>query len=132
LQARGSSFFAIPFPVPNRVSRKTLDRPGVIELSSGAGFYWMRGYLVVLNHPYITLTDKWGDFTLEGVPPGKYELVVWHPNWEEASHSRDADTCQICRLTLQPPIEVVRSIEIGPKQTRTIDVHLSAGKLATK
>jgi hypothetical protein len=132
LQARGASFFAIPFPAPDRVSRRTIDRPGVVELSSGAGFYWMRGYLIVLDHPYIALTDMWGDFTLEEVPPGKYELVIWHPNWEAANHSRDADTCQICRLTLQPPIEVVRSIEIGPNQTRTVQVHLSAGKPATK
>jgi hypothetical protein len=126
LQARGAAWFALPFPDANRVQSRTLDHDGVVELSSGAGHYWMRGYLFVLDHPYITQTDAKGHFTLAGVPPGKYELVVWHPNWLEASHSRDADTCQICRITLQPLLQMVRRIELGPRETRSVEITFPA------
>jgi hypothetical protein len=122
LQARGAAWFALPFPDANRVQARTLSHDGVVELCSGAGHYWMRGYLFVLDHPYVTQTDAQGKFVLRDVPSGKYELVVWHPNWLEASHSRDADTCQICRLVLQPPLEVVRTVEIGPRETRPIQI----------
>jgi hypothetical protein len=89
----------------------------------------MRGYLFVLDHPYITQTNGHGHFTLAGVPPGKYELVVWHANWLEASHSRDADTCQICRITLQPPLEIIRRIEIGPRETRAVEITFPAPQI---
>jgi hypothetical protein len=126
VQARGAAFFALVLPDANQVRRWTLSHSGVVELSSGAGYYWMHGYLFVVDHPYIACTDAQGYFTFDQVPPGKYELVVWHPNWLEASHSRDADTCHICRMTFQPPLEVVRPIEIGPRETRSVDVLLPA------
>jgi hypothetical protein len=125
LQARGAAWFALPFPAPNVLSRRPLGHGGLIELSSGAGYYWMRGYLHVLDHPYATLTDAQGHFKLAKIPAGQYELVVWHPNWHEAGHSRDADTCQICRLTLQPPLEVVRKIEVASRETRAVQIMLS-------
>jgi len=126
VQARGAAFFALVLPDANHVRRRTMSHGGVVELSSGAGYYWMRGYLFVVDHPYITCTDAQGYFTLGQVPPGKYELVVWHPNWMEASHARDADTCHICRMTFQPPLEVVRTVEIGPRETRWVEVSLTA------
>lgn len=39
---------------------------------------WMRGWLVVVDHPYATVTDAAGRFTLSEVPPGAYTLAVWH------------------------------------------------------
>ena len=128
LQGRGAAWFALPLADADREQVRTLSRPGVVELSSGAGYYWMRGYLFVLDHPYAAETDEHGYFTLWGVPPGRYELVVWHPNWQEASHSRDADTCQICRIVLQPPLEVIQSIELGPRETRALTITLPASR----
>ncbi len=125
LHGRGAASFALPFPAPDRPQSRTLTNAGVVELSSGAGHFWMRGYLFVLDHPYVTQTDAQGNFKLSQVPPGTYELVVWHPNWQEASHARDADTCQICRLTLQPPLEVCQTVTISSGETRTVHVTLS-------
>jgi len=126
LQGRGAAYFALPFPAINVVSRRPLEHAGIVELSSGAGYYWMRAYLHVLDNPYATLTDGQGHFTLSQVPPGRYQLVVWHPNWQEAAHARDADTCQVCRLALQPPLEVVRPINIGPSERLSVTITLRA------
>ena len=38
----------------------------------------MSATIVVLDHPYFTIPDSDGQFTLANVPPGTYTLVGWH------------------------------------------------------
>lgn len=38
----------------------------------------MEAYVVVLQNPYFAVTDKNGNFIIENVPPGKYNLKVWN------------------------------------------------------
>jgi plastocyanin len=38
---------------------------------------WMRGWVVVADHPFYAVTNEQGEFILDNVPPGKYELQVW-------------------------------------------------------
>jgi plastocyanin len=38
----------------------------------------MLAFVVVLDTPYLAVTDELGNFVIRGVPPGKYKLVVWH------------------------------------------------------
>lgn len=38
---------------------------------------WMRGWVVVAEHPFYAVTNEQGEFILENVPPGKYSLQVW-------------------------------------------------------
>jgi len=39
---------------------------------------WMGAYLHVMDHPYFAVTQKNGTFEIKGLPPGEYELTVWH------------------------------------------------------
>ena len=39
---------------------------------------WMGAYIGVVPHPYFAVTDAQGGFRLENVPPGDYEIGVWH------------------------------------------------------
>jgi plastocyanin len=39
---------------------------------------WMRGWIVVQEHPYLTVTDTVGKFHLDLIPPGEYRLRFWH------------------------------------------------------
>jgi len=41
---------------------------------------WMRGYWVVLDHPYAAVTDKDGNFEIKDLPVGDHEFKVWHEN----------------------------------------------------
>jgi len=40
-------------------------------------FLQTRAFMV--DNPYYTVTDEEGRFSIEGIPPGTYEVVAWHP-----------------------------------------------------
>ena len=40
-------------------------------------FLQTRAFLV--DNPYYTVTDKDGNFSIEDIPPGTYDVVAWHP-----------------------------------------------------
>jgi plastocyanin len=44
---------------------------------------WEKAYVAVFKHPYFSITDANGDFKIEGLPPGEYELVAWHEEMGE-------------------------------------------------
>ena len=39
---------------------------------------WMKGWLVVSEHPYVAVTDDRGSFRLTDVPAGTYRVEIWH------------------------------------------------------
>lgn len=39
---------------------------------------WMRGWLVVVDHPRAAVTDAAGRWSLADVPAGRWTLAVWH------------------------------------------------------
>jgi plastocyanin len=42
---------------------------------------WMRGYAVVVDHPYAGISDENGVLVIEGLPAGKkLEMRIWHEN----------------------------------------------------
>ncbi len=44
------------------------------------GFHaYMETWGMAVDNPYYALTDEKGQFTIGDIPPGKYKLVVWHP-----------------------------------------------------
>lgn len=45
---------------------------------------WERGYVAVMSHPFFAVTGRNGYFAIEGLPPGDYEVVVWHEKFAEA------------------------------------------------
>jgi hypothetical protein len=38
---------------------------------------WMKGYLMVFDHPFFTTTAADGSFEITGIPPGEQNFVVW-------------------------------------------------------
>jgi hypothetical protein len=39
---------------------------------------WMNAYVGVLPHPFFSVTDASGSFSLKGLPPGTYTIEAWH------------------------------------------------------
>ena len=40
---------------------------------------FMQSWLYVVTSPYYSISDQEGTFTIDQVPPGRYELLAWHP-----------------------------------------------------
>ena len=62
---------------------------------------WMRGWVVVTDHPFYAVTDADGGFALGDVPPGRYTVNVWHETLGTAS--RSIDVTGDVTLTLELP-----------------------------
>lgn len=117
LWLRGAAFLSLPFPDPDQPLDRALTANGVVELSSGAGYLWTRGYLFVSDHPYFTRTDARGRFRLQGVPPGHYQVVCWMPHWKITANARDPETALVLRVTFAPPVETVTEADVHSGET---------------
>jgi hypothetical protein len=105
LRLRGAACFALPFVEKDRISTKRLDNAGVVELTSGAGYFWMCAHLFVVEHPFYARTDAAGRFCLPDVPPGRYELACWMPSWVVRQQYRDPESALISRVVFAAPVE---------------------------
>jgi plastocyanin len=56
---------------------RSFDAPGPVEILCNI-HSTMNAYVVVVDSPFYTKTRPTGAFTLHGIPPGTYELAVWH------------------------------------------------------
>ncbi len=117
VQARGTAFFALALAPQGAPRSRRLESPGVVELRSGSGYWWMRAYLIVLPHPYLAHPDEQGRFRLERVPPGEYDVVAWHPDWRVAQRERHPDLVRVQQVRFGPPREVVRRVRVAPGET---------------
>lgn len=71
------TLFNVGLP-PAKQIREPLARPGTVRMTCEVRHTWMQAWIVVADHPYITVTDLEGEFEMRDVPPGTYTLRVWH------------------------------------------------------
>ena len=55
----------------------TFTKPEIVRITCDL-HGWMRAFIVVIEHPFHSVTGAAGEFTLDKVPPGTYTLNVWH------------------------------------------------------
>jgi plastocyanin len=58
-------------------SPQVFKKPGPVQLLCNIHSS-MLGYVYVVDSPYYAQADQAGAFTIKGVPPGEYDLEVWH------------------------------------------------------
>ncbi len=126
VQARGDAFFSLTLPELDKPRRRALAAPGLVELTSGAAFFWLRAYLFVEHHPYFARADGQGRFRLDGVPEGTYDLVAWHPDWRVAQQERNPDSFRIQQVRFRPPLTLTRRVRVEPGKAFSLDLDLSA------
>jgi plastocyanin len=56
---------------------QTFKSPGAVQLLCNIHSS-MLGYVYVVDSPYYAQADGAGAFTIKGVPPGEYDIEVWH------------------------------------------------------
>jgi hypothetical protein len=77
---RFSAFTNAPFnqilPPNGQVSLKLVAERRPIPLACDI-HPWMKGYIMVFDHPFFAITGEDGSFEIQGVPAGEQKLVVW-------------------------------------------------------
>ena len=127
IKGRGASFFGLALPDKGSERAWPLDEPGLLELRSGAGFFWMRGHVLASAHPYAALTDLRGRFRLEGVPEGEYEIVAMHPDWRVVEQERNVDNLRVTGARFGPPLEKTARLRVGRGTAARVGLTLRAG-----
>jgi hypothetical protein len=127
IRGRGAAFFTQMLPVPGRPVNRILLDEGVVELSSGSGYYWLRGYLFVTDHPYAAVTAPNGQFQFEAVPDGEYEAMCWVPNWHIDRLENDPEGIGgPVRLYFRPAVEKRQHIVVKADVAADLKFNLSA------
>jgi len=78
----GAASYNLPFPFTNRPVTRTMPTAGLVNVRCNGGHSWMNAEILVVPHPYYTVTDESGKFELTDVPPGQYEIEAWHEGWK--------------------------------------------------
>ena len=67
------------FGMPKTLKEKTIkfDKSEDVFVVKCDVHPWMKSYTQVFDHPYFSVTDKDGSFSIPNVPDGTYEIVAW-------------------------------------------------------
>ncbi len=84
---------------PEVIKTVHLDKPGEIALRCNV-HKEMSAFIIVLDNPYFTLTDKTGRFKLDNVPPGDYTLKTWHEKYKPVTHQVTVKPNQTVKVVL--------------------------------
>ena len=71
-------------PVQGMTSTKKFDKAEVKPFRIKCDVHgWMKSYMAVLPHPYHSVSQMNGTFSIANLPPGSYTLVAWHEKYGE-------------------------------------------------
>ena len=123
----GVASFNLPFPVPNRITSRTMPSAGLGHLRCNAGHVWMNAEMLVVRHPYYAVTNESGGFQLTGVPPGTYQIVAWHEGWsaEKRSVSDVLTGNRVDRPVFSDPKTWEKSVTVNPHQVTSVNFVIS-------
>jgi Carboxypeptidase regulatory-like domain len=69
-------------PVQGMVSTKKFDKPEIIPFRIKCDVHgWMKSFMAVLPHPYHSVSQMNGTFSIGNLPPGTYTLTAWHEKY---------------------------------------------------
>jgi len=59
--------------------REELSLPEKYPMKVTCDFHsWMSAYLLVLDHPYMAISDEKGNFQIKNLPAGEHSFYLWH------------------------------------------------------
>jgi plastocyanin len=78
----------------------TFEKPEIVRITCDL-HAWMIGWVVAAGHPYYGITGADGQFAFDNLPPGQYQLEVWHERLGTAHASVTVGQQQAGRVTIQ-------------------------------
>ena len=79
----GRTIFNVALPVPGINISKPIGAAGTVRLNCNT-HPWMRGWVIVTDDA-AAISGADGKFTLDNIPPGTYEMRVWHESLKGAT-----------------------------------------------
>jgi plastocyanin len=80
-------------------------KPGVVEIFCDIHRH-MRAYILVLENPFFTQPDSDENFQIDEIPPGNWQIFVWHPVLKDVS--RPVEIKAGATVDLKDPIVIER------------------------
>jgi hypothetical protein len=127
----GAASYNLPFPFPDRPTSRNMPAPGLVHLRCNGGHVWMNAEMMVVTHPYYSVTDESGRYQFSDVPPGTYQIVAWHEGWNLVGkeHSYDVLTERsVERPMFSEPRTWEKSVTVTADQPSTVNFIISTGK----
>ena len=98
------TLFNVGLPKWRQVTKR-LDRPGIVKIDCDVLHTWMSAVIIVTDSPYYVVSNDRGEFVLDGVGAGAYEIEIWHERLGRQLHRIDV------RENGTTDIEVVFALE---------------------
>ena len=70
--------FNLAMPKFRTETTKTFNKPEFMFPIKCDVHPWMSGWVAVMGHPYFAVTKQDGNFTIDNLPAGEYEVEAWH------------------------------------------------------
>jgi len=83
--------------VPNE---HVLSKPGVLNLSCDV-HSWTHAWIAVFDQPYFATTGRDGAFSIDSIPPGRYQVRLWHPRLGAVEESVSIEPGKAATVTLR-------------------------------
>ena len=73
------------FAMPKVVKEKTIkiEKPEESIYIKCDVHPWMKSYISVFDHPYFAVTDEDGNYKINDIPPGTYEVIAWQEKFKD-------------------------------------------------
>ena len=78
VNSKNNGSFNEGMPVKGMVLTKKFSKPEMPVAFKCDVHPWMGAFVHVVEHPFFAVTGQDGSFEIQGLPPGEYELSVWH------------------------------------------------------
>ena len=70
--------FNMAMPTKGQRETKIFNKPETFLQAKCSVHPWMGAYVAVMDHPYFSVTNSQGEFTIKNLPEGKYTIEAWH------------------------------------------------------
>jgi uncharacterized membrane protein/plastocyanin len=70
--------FNMAMPHKDQRITKTFMKPEVFLQAKCSVHPWMGAYVAVMEHPFFSVTNEQGEFSIKDLPVGQYTIEAWH------------------------------------------------------
>lgn len=76
--SKNNDNFNDAMPSKNDRIVKVFTKPEIFLQTKCSVHPWMNAYIAVLDHPFFSLSNEAGEFSLKNLPSGNYTIEAWH------------------------------------------------------